>query len=73
MASAEENRRLFPTVAGWLDGLREAFGPGVRVTFASEAGREIGKRDTDGFVAEGWPYPIYACAKAPRLPMGKWK
>lgn len=40
-AEAERNRALMPTVAAWLDGLREFF-PGARIVFAEENGHAVG-------------------------------
>ena len=37
-------RRLFPEVIGFADRLRATFGDGVRLVYARENGRELGKR-----------------------------
>ncbi len=42
--SREEARRLFPFAAEKADELRAVFGPGVKLMYAKENGREIGKR-----------------------------
>ena len=39
----EENRRNFPMAAQRLDELREVFGSGVRLVWAVENGKQIGK------------------------------
>lgn len=40
----DQNRRNFPFAAGILDDLRAEFGGGVKITWASENGAEIGRR-----------------------------
>lgn len=40
----DQNRRNFPFAAGILDDLRAEFGAGVKITWASENGAEIGQR-----------------------------
>lgn len=40
--SREQNRARMPLVAAALDQFRAAFGPGVRVLYASENGHELG-------------------------------
>lgn len=40
----DQNRRTFPFAAGILDDLRVEFGDGVKITWASESGAEIGRR-----------------------------
>lgn len=42
------NRAAFPQAARIVDELREVFGPGVKLEFAEEGGREIGQRDLTG-------------------------
>lgn len=39
----DENRRNFPHAAQRLDELREVFGPGVRLIWAVENGKTVGK------------------------------
>lgn len=39
----DEVRRLFPTVVAFADELRSEFGDGVKLVYAQENGREIGK------------------------------
>lgn len=43
---ARRNRDRMPEIAGLVDSLREVFGPGVRVRWASENGVEVGVRST---------------------------
>jgi hypothetical protein len=45
---AAQNRAMFPETARFVDEMREAFGPDVRLVWASENGREIGERGPDG-------------------------
>jgi hypothetical protein len=47
---ARRNRAQFPQTASIVDGLREVFGPGVRLEWAEENGGTIGKRGPDGVV-----------------------
>lgn len=49
--TAESNRAAFPETARLVDGLREVFGADATLTWASENGREIGKRGPDGVQA----------------------
>lgn len=39
----KQNRADFPQTAAWLDALRAKFGPGCKVEYASEGGREVGR------------------------------
>lgn len=39
-----ENRRNFPFAAAALDEMREVFGPDVRLIYASENGKTVGKK-----------------------------
>lgn len=48
MSEAESNRAAFPETAKLVDELRAVFGPDVKLVWASEGGREIGKRFADG-------------------------
>jgi hypothetical protein len=41
------NRRAMPTVAGWVDQLREHF-PTCRVVWATEGGHRVGQVPTSG-------------------------
>jgi len=66
MNTRESNRTAMPQVAQWVDDLRAAFGPGVRVTFAHENGRSVGQRDTQGVAVEPPPYPTHALARFPK-------
>jgi hypothetical protein len=51
-AAAEDNRRSMPIVAAFVDEMKAAFGADqIRVTYAFENGREVGKKDTQ----EGFP------------------
>ena len=43
----DEVRRLFPTVVSFADECRRVFGDGVKLVYAKENGREIGKSSTD--------------------------
>ena len=47
MNSAEENRRLMPTITRLIDSLRKEF-PDVRVTYASENGITRGVKTEGG-------------------------
>lgn len=40
--TATEVREQFPTCVAWADEIRKVFGPGVRMTYAKENGRELG-------------------------------
>lgn len=40
--TAEEVRAQFPTCVAWADQVRKVFGPGVRMRYAKEGGRELG-------------------------------
>ena len=40
----DEVRQLFPEVCAFADAVREEFGAGVKLVYACENGREIGKR-----------------------------
>lgn len=40
----EEVRRLFPECVSFADECRSVFGDGVKLVYAKEGGREIGKR-----------------------------
>ncbi len=44
----QENRDNFPFAAGIVDELREVFGDGVRIQWAEENGKTIGKKGPDG-------------------------
>lgn len=46
-AKAERNRSAMPGVAAIVDHLRDVFGAGVRVQWAEESGRTVGKRDEE--------------------------
>lgn len=47
----EDNRAAFPFAASVVDELRAVFGDGVKLIYAAENGREIGKEDkTPGVV-----------------------
>ena len=50
-ADAKRNREQFPACAQFLDGMREAFGPDVRMVWAMENGHEAGRADVPGGVA----------------------
>lgn len=40
----EENRRNFPFAAAALDEMREVFGTGVKLVYAEENGKTVGKK-----------------------------
>lgn len=44
--SREENRKTMPVVTRIVDDFKELFGD-VKVTYANEGGRELGKRDEE--------------------------
>lgn len=44
---AERNRASMPGVAAIVDHVRGVFGPGVRVLWAKEGEREIGRREAE--------------------------
>ena len=44
MSATAKNRAEFPAAARILDEFRKEFGEGVKLIYASEAGREIGKK-----------------------------
>lgn len=44
--SREDNRKAMPTVAFFVSEFKAAFGD-VKVTYASENGKELGKRDEE--------------------------
>lgn len=48
MSARSANRAAFPATARIVDELREVFGPGVRLEWACENGREIGVRELPG-------------------------
>lgn len=41
--AAARNRARFPVSAAFVDEMREAFGPGVKLVYASENGQVIGE------------------------------
>ena len=44
MNNAQQNREAMPTIASVKDKFREVFGDSVRVTYASENGIELGRK-----------------------------
>jgi hypothetical protein len=48
--AAARNRALFPTAAAFVDEMRAAFGPDVRLIYAEENGETIGTPAPDGVV-----------------------
>ncbi|SNX59743.1 hypothetical protein SAMN06296273_1178 [Nitrosomonas ureae] len=40
----DEVRRLFPSCVEFANHVRNVFGPGVKMTYAEEGGRSIGKK-----------------------------
>lgn len=71
MTTKEQNRAAMPTIAGVVDDFRAVFGDEVRVLYAAEGGRVVGKRDT-GVVAEGWPCASHALGAAD-VKLMRWK
>lgn len=54
-AEKDKNRADFPFAASIIDDLRKHFGPGVEITWASENGREVGRKSkNDGVVPVIW-------------------
>lgn len=49
MSAKDKNRAAFPFTSRVVDELREAFGPEVKVLWASENGAEIGRRISGKF------------------------
>ena len=45
---AEENRKRMPTIAAWVDEARAIFGDDVKVLYASENGRTVGRLGEQG-------------------------
>lgn len=45
-----DNRTTMPRVAQFVDQMREVFGEGIRVTFASEGGQMKGRKGPEGIV-----------------------
>lgn len=45
--SKDQNRQTMPIVASLVDNFRDIFGQDLKVTYAKENGREVGKKDTD--------------------------
>lgn len=50
--TADDNRAKFPEVAAFLDKLRGAFGPQVKVIHAKEGNHEAGKDDSENWQDE---------------------
>lgn len=50
MTTRAQNRADFPFAAEKVDELRAVFGDGVKLLWASENGREIGRRGAEGIV-----------------------
>lgn len=46
--AAARNRAQFPSVAAFVDAMRESFGPGIRLVYASENGNTLGTADLPG-------------------------
>lgn len=47
MSKAEDNRRAMPTVAFFVSEFKAAFDDDVKVTYAKEGGKELGKPDAE--------------------------
>ena len=45
LAAAEENRRRMPVLSAFIESAKAALGDGLKVTYASENGTELGKED----------------------------
>ena len=45
--AADRNRADFPFATGVIDALRAEFGPGVRLVYAEENGRTLGRKPDD--------------------------
>ncbi|MBY0499311.1 MAG: hypothetical protein K2P74_06845 [Nitrosomonas sp.] len=64
----DEVRRLFPECVGVADQFREVFGPGVKLTYAEEGGRSIGKRSvSDPDVTVGLKDILFGCSLADKV------
>lgn len=50
--SRDNNRETMPIIAGLVDNFREIFGD-VKVTYAAENGRELGKQDKEPGLSVG--------------------
>ena len=46
IAAAAENRHRMPVLSAFIDKAKAALGDDMRVTYASENGTELGKKDT---------------------------
>jgi len=46
IAAAEQNRRRMPVLSAFIGSAKAALGDGLKVTYASENGTELGKKDT---------------------------
>lgn len=46
VSAAEENRRRMPVLSAFIESAKAAMGDGLKVTYASENGTELGKKDT---------------------------
>ncbi|MDP1925752.1 MAG: hypothetical protein Q8K57_13340 [Thiobacillus sp.] len=51
MSEKDKNRAAFPHSAALVDELREIFGADVKLEWAEENGRTIGKKGADGVMA----------------------
>lgn len=67
---AAANRALFPHAAQVVDEMRSVFGPGVRLEYAAEGGREVGRREVPGVMVSSAQMVL----KTPAMPaQTKWK
>lgn len=48
MSERQSNRAAFPETASLVDELRDVFGPGVKLVWADENGRQIGQYEQPG-------------------------
>jgi hypothetical protein len=46
VSAAEQNRRRMPVLSAFIESAKAALGDGLKVTYASENGTELGKKDT---------------------------
>lgn len=53
MNARERNRADFPHAAQRMDELREVFGEGVRLVWAMEGSKAVGKRNEGGYQVSG--------------------
>jgi hypothetical protein len=64
MGERDSNRAAFPATARIIDELREVFGPDVKLVWAEENGREVGRREVPGVMVSSGQMVL----KTPALP-----